>query len=310
MPRFSLSRPKKEPASSNSFSPLEHLKIKVGNVAQFPMMPEAANKALRIANDPYSSLQKLAKAIERDPVLATGILHLANSSLYRFGEPIQVLDHAIVRLGLRECQSLIVTVGLRSLHRSVPIHKRRHCEILWQHSFLTACLCRRLNLELGLGFTGEEFVSGLAHDIGRILIAIGVPSQFDEADPLDFVEGPSTLEQEQSVLGTDHCFFGAWFASINRLPPAVLNAIQFHHAPGETDSHRHLIRLVAAADHMANHVQRGQTGDTYDSRSNTGWKMLAQDWDNEVISRNVDLIPGVIAAASEEAAQVLSSTSL
>ncbi len=253
-----------------------------------------------------SPLAKLAKAIERDPVLATGVLRLANGALYRTGSTIQSLDKAVVRLGLRECQSLIVTVGLRSLHRSVPASKKRHCEILWRHSFLTACLCRHLNSGFRLGFRGEEFACGLAHDIGRILIAIGAPNQFDTADPLDFLEGPSSLEREQGVLGTDHCYFAHWFASVNRLPSTILDAVQHHHAPRGATANKLLVELVAAADHMANHFQRGETSETYDPAINLGWKSLMARTNEQLVNTYTNLLPQIMTTANEEATEAAS----
>jgi HD-like signal output (HDOD) protein len=304
MSLFNLLTSKKPSTSSNAVSPSEDLKLKVGNLNQLPMMPEAATKALAIANDPTSPLGSLAKAIERDPILATGVLHLANSAIYRLGPTIQSIENAVVRLGLRECQTLIVTVGLRSLQRAVPPSKKRHCEILWQHSFLTGCLCRRLNSVMALGFRGEEFASGLAHDIGRILIAIGAPKHFDDADPLDFKEGPSSLERETNILGTDHCYFGAWFASVNRLPSTILDAVQHHHAPEEASANKMLVELVATADHMANHIQQGQTPDTYDLESNLGWNTLMARTNAQMAKTYAGLVPQIMIVANEEATKV------
>ncbi len=52
MSLFNLLSPNKTPSQSITISPAEQLKIKVGNLNQLPMIPEEANKALAIANDP------------------------------------------------------------------------------------------------------------------------------------------------------------------------------------------------------------------------------------------------------------------
>ena len=65
------------------------------------------------------------------------------------------------------------------------------------------------------------------NDLGRILIVLIAFEAFREADSLDFEEGPDILKREQDVLGTDHCFFGAWYTSMNQLPSSMINAAQW-----------------------------------------------------------------------------------
>src|SRR5262249_22214472 len=141
---------------------------------------------------------------------------------------------------------------------------------------VTACLARRLNMALELGCKGEEFSGGLTHDLGRILIAIGAPASFDLVDPMDFREGPAVLLREEEVLGTDHCYFGAWCANLNQLPGSITSAIKFHHPPHEAAEHQTLCGLIATADHMANHPMREQKVDGYDPAANHGWQFFAQ----------------------------------
>jgi HD-like signal output (HDOD) protein len=211
----------------------------------------------------------------------------------------------VVRLGLRECKNLIVAVGLRSLLRGTTPARKRQCETLWKHSFVTACLCRRLNKAMELGHQGEEFSCGLSHDLGRILIAIGAPDHFNAADPMDFDETGETLAREQSVLGIDHCTFGAWFANLNQLPGSLATTMQHHHEPAAAAHHKPLVCVVAVADHMANHLQRGNAGD-YDLRTNPGWQLLSQGRDDDTKGELVDLAPALMEDALEEAQEVVS----
>jgi HD-like signal output (HDOD) protein len=276
---------------------LETLKANVGSLSRVPTLPEAATRAMAVAKDPNSSLATLAAVIERDPALAAGLLKLANSPLYRTGRAVETLHQAVVKVGARECQNLVLAVGMRSLFRKVPRARQRRFEGLWRHSFLTACVCRQLNQALRLDYQGEEFACGLAHDIGRLLIGLGAPELSDAVDPMDFVEGPEVLAREQTALGTDHCYFGAWFANANNLPATLVRAIQFHHTPDQADEHPALVALVAAADHMANYFQRAQRFEGYDAAANPAWPLLgAPD----------EVAEAVMAEALREAEEVLS----
>jgi HD-like signal output (HDOD) protein len=284
----------------------EILKTNTITLQNLPMLPDAGIKALALTKDPQTTFPQLAAVIERDPALATGILKLANSPLYRIGREVDSLEQAILRLGFRDCQNVILTVALRSLYRKLAPSKRRRCEALWRHSFITACTARQLNQQLDLGFKGEEFSCGLCHDIGRILIALGAPAFFDLADPLTFLEGPGILAHEQNILGTDHCAFGAWFAYVNELPEALVTSIKFHHHPDEAHDHRGLIGVIAMADDMANFLQRENKADGYDYRQNLGWLFLSKTWEEELIQQFQEKVASILAHVAREASETLS----
>lgn len=284
---------------------LEKLKAAVGNLNKLPMLPAAATQALALIQSPDCSMKSLARVIEGDPTLAAGILKLANSALYRVGRTIASIDLALVRLGLRECRNLIYAVSMRSLFRSTSPGQQARMEALWHHAFLTGCLCRRLNNTLGLGFQGEEFSSGLSHDLGRLLLAVGIPDRVADVDPLTFQEGLETLQREQDRLGIDHCYFGAWFANVNQLPSSLSVACLFHHAPAEAQEHQSLVALVAAADDMANYAQRERKIAGYTLEGNLGWPLLVPEEDATARERLAALVPGVLEEALREAGDVV-----
>lgn len=284
---------------------MEKLKAAVGNLNQLPMLPVAATKAVTMARAPDCSLPKLAAVIETDPALAASVLKLANSALYRPARPLTSLELAIVRLGLRECCNLILTAGMRGLFLRTQPRLKRTCDTLWHHSFLTACLCRRLNTAFALGFQGEEFSGGLFHDLGRLLFALGLPDRFPTVDPLDFREGPEVLARERNQLGVDHGFAGAWFAAVNQLPPALSDISEFHHCPAKAVKHQALVALVATGDDMANHIQRERTTEGYTLDDNLSWPLVRAPRDEKARDEQAALLPELMMEAVAEAEAVM-----
>ena len=234
------------------------------------MLPAVAKEALELAKDPDCTSRQFASVVERDAKLAADILSIANSAVFSGGRPIANLPQAIVRLGFSHCRNLILTSSAASLMKSMPLEREWVREVLYQHSFVTATTCVHLNRTLNLGFQGEEFTAGLLHDFGRMLLAVADPELFAAADMLDFIENRDSLERERSVFGTDHCYFGAWFAEDNGLPETVVSAIAYHHQPELDQPEQKLTALVATADHMANHLQVYESADKYDPTSNIG----------------------------------------
>lgn len=306
MQALDLSQPQPGQAPDGP-SPIEILKARAGRLGELPALSGPATRALDAANHPSNSLGQFIGAIEADPQLAAGLLRLANSAPFRVGRAIGSVDQAVARLGLRECKTFVLTLGIRELFHCAGA--RPPGEPLWQHSFLTACLCRRLNRSLEFGYQGEEFLCGLAHDLGRLLLAIAAPDLFAAVDPLDFDEGQDRIARERLGLGTDHCAIGEWYAAESRLPASAASAIQFHHTPARVACHRNLVGLTAMADHMANHWQRHGNAAGYALSGNPGWAVLAPKCDEGLREKLTTLAPILVAETAAEAREAVAALS-
>jgi HD-like signal output (HDOD) protein len=266
-------------------------------VENMPALPDTAVQAVSMANDPDCQMPQFAGLIERDAAVATTILRIANSASYAGGMPAAKLQQAVVRLGIRPCQNMIVAIGMRTLFRQMASATRMQCELLWQHAYVTAALCRQINRAFRLGFDGEEFSSGLLHDLGRILLALADPQSFERAKAMDFHE-EDVLTRERQTIGIDHCALGGWFAEHSQLPPALVQVIRFHHDPQAAERSGDLVNLVAAADHMANHLQLLGEPDAYDPASNPGLECLWARWSDEKRHRLLGDLPVMMEQAA------------
>ncbi|WP_197454979.1 HDOD domain-containing protein [Stieleria varia] len=243
---------------------------------ELTMLPAIAMEALKLARDPDCTVEQFANLVAKDMALASEILLLANSPIYRTrGSKVSSLRLAVVRLGLRQCRNLVLSCSASSLMKRMPVQHEWVRKVLWQHSYRTAMTCTYLNTKLRLGFEGEEITAGLLHDLGRMLLAIAAPEDAADADDLSFCDEDQQLSQERMILGADHCSFGAWFAKKQGLPDDLVAAIEHHHQPHDDHPFGKLISLVATADHMANHFQRFEEAGDYDITSNPGAHALA-----------------------------------
>jgi HD-like signal output (HDOD) protein len=232
------------------------------------MLSDAANKALKVSRDPSCTIESFTTVVGHDVKLATDILKIANSVLYSPRSPILNLHRAVVRLGFVECQNLILTSSLASIVNKVSMEQEWIRTVLWWHSLNTGLLATYINRSFHAGFQGEEFTAGIIHDVGRMLIAIVYPERYNDIDPLEFHEGPEVLDHEMSVIGTDHCKLGAWFALQNKIPSPIPELILRHHLPEKARDAEKLTSLIAVADHMANYVQRTGQAEGYEPQSN------------------------------------------
>lgn len=271
------------------------------------MLPAVATEALELAKNPECTITEFATVVERDVKLATDMLKIANSALYCPTTPILNLHRAVVRLGFRECQYLIMTASVSSLMNRLPLDEEWIREVHSRHSFNTALLAVHLNRIFHFGFNGEEFTAGLMHDFGRILIALVDPERYQEIDPMSFDESPETLEHERAIFGTDHCRLGAWYATQQRLPMPLPEVILHHHQPELAGPGQRLTTLIAVADHMANHLQRHEEAAGYDPSSNPFWPALVEHADPNVEQHFDELTPVLMEVAQRDAESLMKS---
>jgi hypothetical protein len=66
--------------------------------------------------------------------------------------------------------------------------------------------------------------------------------------------------------------------------------------------------LVITADHMANHVQRGDALDEYDATLNPGMPVLAQKWSKERVAWFIARVPGLLHEVAHQDAAGSGST--
>ena len=218
--------------------------------------PSIAREALAVARDPRCRTENLVCVVQRDARLAAELLVLANSAVAGPGRKLVNLKEAFVRLGINQVRNLVIASSTTASMMRVPLEHEWIREILLKHGLATATAGVYLNRALNLGCRGEEFTCGLMHDIGRLLIAAVEPTRFARVDPLRFIETESQLERERAEIGGDHCAIGAWFTQHMQLPDVISDTIQFHHHPKVNHPNQKLIAVTAAADHMANHLQR------------------------------------------------------
>lgn len=282
----------------------EDFTAKFRQIGNIPTLPSAATRALAIVNDPDCSIRDFSRIIETDPALATSLLKLVNSSMYGGTSKCIDLTQAITRLGLRETQNLILAVSVRSVFRWMPEGQESARDRLWRHCSLTGVLSRQINDKLGLGYSGEEFTAGIAHDLGRIMLAVGYPEVFSQLAREDTTDEARLLELENNILGFSHCDLGAWLTAMWSLPDELTEAIQYHHEPARAPKYPVLAAIVSLGEEMANYIERHRRVEGIEMHANPGWAYLCSQWE-AVDNLDADLFATAVMSDAVPEAEAL-----
>jgi HD-like signal output (HDOD) protein len=192
---------------------------------QLPPFPPIALRMLDALTREELETSELVGLSSADPVLASEILHAANSALFGLPRRVKTLQHAIVLVGRDYLRPLLFTAALRA-YLKAPGRSRVYSE-WWRHSLACALLADGL-AAAGAKSRGEAYTAGLLHDIGRLGLMMAVGA--DRYQRVAARRSPAgALEREREEFGVDHCLAGKLLLDRWELPQELAEASARHH---------------------------------------------------------------------------------
>jgi HD-like signal output (HDOD) protein len=178
-------------------------------------------------------VQELTEIVEKDPVLSAQILRLANSAVFGRLRPVDSVRHAVAMVGIGAMRKFALGSSISNLFSRTKMAANFSIVRFNVHSVATATLVELLAEEIPFESAEDAFLAGLLHDIGKLLIAVSLPRQYDNILALTAVNGVSLIEAECDVLGIDHAELSGLAVSRWELSEAIEQASRYHHEPGE-----------------------------------------------------------------------------
>ena len=130
----------------------------------------------------------------------------------------------------------------------------------WRHSLAVGVTARLLAMARGEADPERYYVSGLLHDIGRLLLFLREPVTMYEALVKRQARDGMLYEIEQELLGYDHGEAGAALLRSWAIPERLCAPIHYHHHPGAAGAFEMEAAVVHAADVIAGCLDYGSTG--------------------------------------------------
>ncbi len=258
----------------------------------FPTALDVTLRIKRLADDPDSSLQDIAKVVAAEPVLSARLVRIANSAaLNPSGRAIDNVATAVQRVGLATVRSAALAVAAEQLAGD---QRSRNMKIiasgLWMHSVEVASWAHSIAREVKTVSADSALFAGMMIDIGQFYL-VARASEFP------------AMEQNIDRFGE---FVSIWSEPIGRailelfdLPETVLDAYTYADPSGGVWPPKSLFDVVFAATLAC------ETPNPFDSLlggRRGRWESLLDD---EIPITQLDTIKAAAKAGREEMMSVI-----
>ncbi|MFH1487518.1 MAG: HDOD domain-containing protein, partial [Pseudomonadota bacterium] len=171
---------------------------------QIPTLPVVVDNVLNAAKDDRTSAKDLARFISNDQAIANKILRLANSAYYGMIKEIDSISRAITVIGFNEVVSITIGMSTINAFQEKDFHGVLDIKDLWMHSICCAMMTRQIAKNTGKGQPEQYFLTGLLHDMGKVVFAIYLPEEYAEVLKEAKESGTPLFRKEKEMMGIDH----------------------------------------------------------------------------------------------------------
>lgn len=244
------------------------------SIIGLPTLPTVVSKMITLVDNPRTSATSLARLISSDQALTARILKLANSAYYGFSREISTVNMAIVVLGFNTVKEMGLSLSVFDVFKSGRPHEHFDLNRFWEHSIACGIASRMLARTYLPRYTGESFVAGLLHDIGKVILNQYFQDEFIHIIDVQS-EGHSLEEAETRVIGTHHTEIGSWLAEKWNLPRIIARSIFYHHAPWDAPKDNAMYALISLADYICHLSGFNHSGRLHmDQADNRIWEIF------------------------------------
>jgi HD-like signal output (HDOD) protein len=226
-----------------------------------PEIPSIVYELNEAIANPMSSSEHIAEVVNRSPSLTAVLLRIVNSSFYGLPSKVDKVSLAVTLIGTREISSLALGISILSMFKNIPRHIIDMYSFL-RHSLACGITARILAAQMNLHQTEQLFVSGLLHDLGRLLLYIYFPKESVAVLNKAAASGQLLYVEEEAFLGCDHCDIGKFLTNQWKLPLLLENNVAYHHWPSRSPEPV-FASVIHLADILVHAVGYGSTGEFY-----------------------------------------------
>src|SRR5438105_5090589 len=180
------------------------IRDRVEGIETMPAIPAVFLLLLKLLSSSAEGarVEEVVRLVSYDNTIAAQCLRVAGSPLFGMAQPPKSIKGAVVSLGLRRVETILLTC---CLGQAFPAKKwALDPAIFWRHSLGCAMVCRKFSEKLASSDHEQAYMAGLLHDIGFMVNCMVFPAEFAAATERASREGIPLDEAEHATMGFTH----------------------------------------------------------------------------------------------------------
>lgn len=216
-------------------------------INNIPPLPATVTHVLGVTANPDSSADDLMRAILPDQTMCSVILKVANSAAFGLPKQVNTIERALMVLGFDEIKNIIIGKAVFSSFPKLSRDTIQGVGVFWEHAFTCGLAAKIIGEHYKLS-PSELFISGLIHDIGKLVMLMAFPGEYPILNEHSLASHFQATGAEIDEYGTKHDDVGLELATRWNLPDGLTSAIGYHHKPDEAPTHKQHPLIIQVAD--------------------------------------------------------------
>ncbi|THF63398.1 HDOD domain-containing protein [Pseudothauera rhizosphaerae] len=188
----------------------------------FPVSMEVSLRIKRLADDPDSTLDRIATVVQAEPVLSAKTVRMANTvALNPYRARVETVRDAVHRIGLSALRSLALAVATEQLagdHRSPNMRMLAHG--LWLRSVDVASWCFALARQTRAANPDAALLAGMMTHIGQFFLL---------ARASDYPAMEASIDRFAALVDDMHQSVGLAVLEVFDMPESILDCLEVEH---------------------------------------------------------------------------------
>ena len=221
-----------------------------------PPCPAIVTQLMAEAAHDEPDFPRMGELLSADPALAAALMQTVNSPFYSLVVKANSVQQALLFLGLRSSVRLVTGLALA---QAFPSSEGEIAGRIWDSAARFAPMVGFLAQSLGGVDRDEAYTYGLFRDCGQLMLLKRHGHAYAELlEEQDWPHALTLIASEGAQFHADHAHVGEKLAAGWYLPPAICQAVRYHHdgrafagqLPGLEPEARTLVALGFLADRL------------------------------------------------------------
>lgn len=208
-----------------------------------------------------ASMDDLGEIVKKDPDLTARLLRLSNSSFYGFPKGVETVAEALSLIGIEQMKQLLSGSSVMEFFKDIP-SSAVNMRSFWEHSIATGIAAKVIAVQRRAPDPELYFVSGLIHDIGRLVFYLQMAEEAVELfEAYETNDDQPLYVYEKQIFGFDHGEVAGELLKKWDFPNSLIQAVKYHHRPEQAALHFAESSVIHLADFVVHAMGIGNSGE-------------------------------------------------